>query len=97
MVSALTVMALILSSIYKGPTARYDPGSMALVVRNWIVIPGNFSAFLLPVVVAVLLVALRKPRRSPSILALAITAIVSVPTALVVAVVISCNHAGACL
>jgi hypothetical protein len=96
-VSALTAMALILSAIYKGPNAQYDPGSIALVIRKWIVIPGNFAAFLLPVAVAVLLVALRKPRRSPSFLALAIAAIVSVPTALVVAVVISCNHAGACL
>jgi hypothetical protein len=96
-VSALIVVALILSSIYKGPEARYAPGAIAMVIRNWVVLPGNFAAFLLPVVVAVLLVALRKPRRNPSFLALAITAVVSVPAALVVALVIGCNHAGACL
>jgi len=96
-VSALTVIALVLSSIYKGPEARYDPGAIALLIRKWVVLPGNFAVLLMPAVVAVLVVALRKPRRNPSFFALAVTAIISVPIALVIAVVMSCNYAGACL
>jgi hypothetical protein len=96
-ISAFTAMALVMSAIYKGPAARYDPDGWAVVIRNWIVVPGNFAALLLPVAIAVLLVSLRKPRRAPSFLALAVTAIVSVPIALVLAIVIGCNHAGACL
>jgi hypothetical protein len=96
-ITALTVMALVMSSIYKGPAARYEPGAWAFVIRDWIVVPGNFAALLLPIAMAVLLVALRKPRRAPSFLALAVTTTISVPVALVIAIVIGCNHAGACL
>jgi hypothetical protein len=93
--TALIVSSFGLSFQLHGPASRFKKGSVELIIRQWLILPGEFACLLLPVVCSVAYFTLRTSRR-PRLLSVCILAIASLPFAIALAIYTGCNHDGAC-
>jgi len=91
----LEALAATSSARFHGPAVNYQPGSLGLAIRGWLVAPGIRALPGLPAAFALVAAAGPAPRfKLPAVLILAYGAMVPL---FFVVLFASCNFAGACL